>query len=63
MRAEIHDFDALKAITPAAISAFVRSNGWRRTESFGEYSDVYVNDNKAEIIVPAFAATRACAKC
>lgn len=52
MRVEIQDRDALLAVSPAALSAYARSAGWTRAESYGDFSDVYVNEDLPEIVVP-----------
>ena len=54
MRASIRDREALMAISPAALSAYARAAGWRRTECYGEHSDVYRADQWEwpEIILP-----------
>jgi hypothetical protein len=52
MKTQIVDAEALRAITPAAISAFARAEGWIRVEPFGQHSDVYGSKSGAEIILP-----------
>ena len=52
MRVKIRDGDALRAVTPAALSAWARAAGWSRTESYGDHSDVYAAPDKPEIILP-----------
>lgn len=52
MRVEIQDRDALLAVSPAALSAYARSAGWTKAESYGDFSDVYVNEDLPEIVVP-----------
>ena len=52
MKAHIVDVRALGAASPAAISAYVRAEGWTRTEKFGDHSDVYVRHGADELIVP-----------
>ena len=52
MRVEIQDRDALLAVSPAALTAYARSAGWTRTESYGDSSDVYVAESLPEIVVP-----------
>jgi hypothetical protein len=52
MLANIIDPDALKSISPASLSAFARSLGWRRSDSYGEHSDIYVGDGLPEILIP-----------
>lgn len=52
MRAHIIDSDALRAISPMALSAYAKAEGWARTESFGAHSDVYELSGAGEIIIP-----------
>ena len=52
MKARILDGEALKAISPAALMAYARGEGWSRTEAYGDYGDVYTGDQKPEIILP-----------
>lgn len=46
------DLYPLRAITPVALSSYARSEGWARTGTYRQYSDVYTGDNKPTIIVP-----------
>lgn len=52
MKAQILDIEALRAISPAALSGYARAEGWRKTEVFGAYSDVYQADGKPELVLP-----------
>lgn len=52
MNTTINDNDALRSIAPAAMVAYVLSEGWKRVESFGEHSDVYQRLNAPELILP-----------
>lgn len=53
MKARITDADALRAITPDALRAFARHEGWVRLEPYGPHADVYVRgQGGAEIIIP-----------
>ncbi len=57
MKARILDLAALRAISPQALSAYARGEGWVAGESFGEHSQVYSNQETGdEIVVPASAA-------
>ena len=47
MKAQILDEEALKAVTPAALAAFARGEGWSRTEAYGAHADVYADDRAA----------------
>ena len=48
----IRDKNALKAVSPEALSAYARLAGWTRTESYRGYSDIYVAERRPEIIIP-----------
>lgn len=52
MRVSIRDKEPLIEISPAALSAYARSAGWRKTGSYGEFSDVYISDQWREVILP-----------
>lgn len=52
MKASIQDRDALLAVSPAALSAYARAEGWTKVEPYGDFSDVYVADGLPEIILP-----------
>ena len=52
MQASIHDREALKAISPAALAAYARSAGWQRGEIYRVHSHVYAGHDRPEIIVP-----------
>jgi hypothetical protein len=52
MKATIEDRDALAAISPSALSAYVRAEGWSSVEKFGDHSDVYVREKHPELILP-----------
>ena len=52
MRVDIRDAGALQAISPAALSAYARSAGWRKTEGYGTHSDVYAAEKLPEVILP-----------
>ncbi len=55
MKVSIRDADALRAVSPAALAAYVRAAGWRKSESYGAHSDVYDGEARPEIIVPRTA--------
>ncbi len=42
----------LNTISPAALSAYARTEGWSNVEAFGDHADVYIGDGLPEIIVP-----------
>ena len=52
MNTAIRDTNALTAVSPGALSAYALSEGWARTEPYGEHSDVYVASGKPEVILP-----------
>ena len=52
MKARIIDTEALKAISPAALVAFARQEGWALSESYGAHADVYTAEGRPEIILP-----------
>ena len=52
MRVDIRDTGALQAISPAALSAYARSAGWRKIEGYGAHSDVYAAEEMPEVILP-----------
>lgn len=52
MRTSIEDPDALRAVSPAALVAYARGEGWVRIEKFGEHSDVYARSGAPELILP-----------
>ncbi len=52
MRANISDRAALMEISPTALSAYARTEGWERVETYGDHSDVYVGERLPEIILP-----------
>jgi hypothetical protein len=55
MKARIIDNDALRAITPAALVAYARGEGWVRIEPFGIHSDVYAGTQEVErpeLVIP-----------
>ncbi|NLI28206.1 MAG: hypothetical protein GX413_12650 [Acetobacter sp.] len=51
MKFHITDNDALQAIKPMALAAYVRAEGWTRVEAYGEFSDVYSHGSN-EILLP-----------
>ena len=52
MRASIRDREALLAISPAALSAYARAEGWVRDGAYGDHSDVYAAEGLPEVILP-----------
>jgi hypothetical protein len=52
MRAGIRDSEALLAISPAALSAYARAEGWARNGAYGDHADVYAAEELPEITLP-----------
>ena len=52
MKVSIRDTDALRAVSPAALSAYARTEGWSLQERYRVHSDIYVGEARPEIIVP-----------
>lgn len=52
MQVRIRDADALRAVTPAALSAYARAAGWHVQERYRVHSDVYVGEGRPELIIP-----------
>jgi hypothetical protein len=52
MKAQILDADALRAISPAALVAFARGEGWSKIDTYGAHADVYAGARRPEIILP-----------
>ena len=52
MKVVIRDVEALKAVSPGALSAYARAAGWSKSETYGDFSDVYVARGRPEIILP-----------
>ena len=52
MEINIRDRNALLAVSPAALSAYARTNGWKRQDAYRVHSDVYGGEARPEIIVP-----------
>ena len=42
----------LLSIPPAALAAYARDLGWKKSEAYGKHSDVYIADGRPEIILP-----------
>ena len=52
MKVSIRDTDALRAVSPAALSAYARAAGWSPQKRYRVHSDIYVGEARPEIIVP-----------
>lgn len=55
MKVSIQDKEALLAISPAALSAYARTAGWAKVDTYGEHSDVFTGEGLPEIILPRTA--------
>ena len=55
MKALIVDPETLSSVTPAAMIAYATTEGWVRTEKYGEHSDVYIKRGGRELIIPGTA--------
>lgn len=52
MKARVEDIDALRAISPSAMAAYVRAEGWAAAGAYGKHSDVYQRSGFSELIIP-----------
>ena len=52
MKVAIHDAEALRAISPAALSAWAHTAGWQRKGAYRKHSDIYEAPGKPEIVLP-----------
>ncbi len=52
MKARVEDIDALRAISPSAMAAYVRAEGWVAAGQYGKHSDVYQRSGFSELIIP-----------
>lgn len=52
MKVSIQDKEALAAVSPSALLAYARADGWTKEETYGEHSDVYSREEAPEIIIP-----------
>lgn len=52
MKVLILDANALRAVSPAALSAYIRAEGWEHTEAYGDTSDVYTRHDAPELVLP-----------
>ena len=55
MKVSIQDKKALLAVSPAALSAYARTAGWTKVDTYGEHSDVFMGEGLPEIILPRTA--------
>ena len=52
MKTQILDVAALRAVSPGALAAYARGQGWAKHEAYGNHGDIYVGDGRPEIVVP-----------
>jgi hypothetical protein len=52
MMASISNRVMLMGVSPAALSAYARTEGWTKVTTYGDNSDVYAGEGRPEIIVP-----------
>lgn len=52
MNVSISDRNALLAVSPMALSAYARTSGWSKVDTYGDHSDVYASPSLPEILVP-----------
>ena len=55
MKVSIQDKKALLAVSPAALSAYARTAGWTKVDTYGKHSDVFTGEGLPEIILPRTA--------
>ena len=48
----LDDRSPLRSISPIALSSYARSEGWTKSGTYWQYSDVYFGKDRPEIIVP-----------
>ena len=52
MKTQILDVAALKAVSPGALAAYARGQGWAKHEAYGNHGDIYVGNGRPKIVVP-----------
>ena len=52
MNAVFIDRDALREVTPTALSAYARTRGWAKVDIYGDWSDVYTGQSLPELLIP-----------
>ena len=55
MKVSIQDKKALLEVSPAALSAYARTAGWTKVDTYGKHSDVFMGEGLPEIILPRTA--------
>ena len=53
MKFETTDTDALAAVEPRAVRAYLDAHGWQRTGPYGRHADAYERDDAPAILAPA----------
>ena len=52
MKTRILDAGTLKAVSPPALAAYARGEGWVKTAAYGGHADIYISEGRPEIILP-----------
>ena len=52
MKTRILDAGTLRAISPPALAAFARGEGWVKTKPYGSHADIYIGESRPEIVLP-----------
>lgn len=52
MKARILDTGALRSISPAALAAYARDEGWTKSDAYGRHADIYIAKDRPEILLP-----------
>ncbi len=52
MKVRILDTKALSMISPVALAAYIRGEGWTKSEKYGEHADIYTRDDGPELLLP-----------
>ena len=52
MKTRILDPGALATVSPVALAAYVRGEGWTKTEPYGQHGDIYTGHDRPELILP-----------
>ena len=52
MKTRILEEGALKAVSSPALAAYARGEGWAKTEVYGDHADIYIGENRPEIVLP-----------
>lgn len=55
MKVAIRDRDALLEVPPIALSAYAKANGWKKTDPYRNISDIYVAEDRPELLIPRTA--------